>query len=83
MPFPTTTNIPIRKCKLHRTHYGHTTHAYSKSSLYEHNSQDMLALIRLENKPSFEYPNGGTRCDSDFKWIEFFLIHYLQPYFIG
>jgi hypothetical protein len=43
----------------------------------------MLALMGLEIKSSFEYPKSSTRCDSDLKWIEFFLIHYLQPYFIG
>jgi len=37
----------------------------------------------LEIKPSFEHTKRGTKCDSDLKWIEFFLIHYLQPYFIG
>jgi len=37
----------------------------------------------LEIKPSFEYPKGSKRFDSDLKWIESFLIHHLQPYFIG
>ena len=79
MPLPTT-NIPIQKSILqtvfHRPHYVHTTHAYSTSSLYEHNSPDMLALMGLEIKPSFEYPKGSAKCDSDLKWIKFFLIHY-------